>query len=324
MCEYCLPTPFFIGVVAYKGGTGKTTLSTLLGVGLSLFKGKKVLLIDLDPQANLTEVFLTQSTYIEVYKQHLFENKVFSIEFFINPDKEPILYMVRGSLDKLYLLPSSHKYMRSIDLFNVPASSVEKARARLGELAERYGFDYIILDLPPQMYHLVNTIASISTDFFVTAVSKGAFSDIAVKYMLETFYEWARSVRKERALNILLGIVLTRFLINETHNVKVLSDRLREIVLKYYENVYSSVEQSFRPLNVDPVFKTVIYYNTILTKLRGTVIGKTPYIIKVVTGYYKGKAGEEVRKRLILNINDLVNEFEQRVYTYASNISRIA
>lgn len=321
MCEERLSTPFFIGVVAYKGGTGKTTLSTLLGVGLSLFKGKRVLLIDLDPQANLTEVFLTQSTYAEVYKQYFFENKVFSIEFFINPDKEPALYMVRNTFDKLYLLPSSHKYMRSIELFNVPASSVEKARARLGELAERHGFDYIIIDLPPQMYHLVNTIASISTDFFVTAVSKGAFSDIAVRYMLEAFYEWARTVRKERVLNILLGIVLTRFLTNETHNIKIFGDRLREIVLRYYEGLRSRAEFTFQPISLDPVFRTVLYYNTILTKLRGTIIGKTPYIVKVVSGYYRGKSGEEIRKRLISNISDLVNEFEERVNTYASIIA---
>ena len=42
-----------ITVLNHKGGVGKTTSSVNIGAGLSL-KKKKVLLIDLDPQANLT------------------------------------------------------------------------------------------------------------------------------------------------------------------------------------------------------------------------------------------------------------------------------
>ena len=46
-----------ISVINYKGGVGKTTLTANLASELA-FRGKKVLMIDLDPQASLTFSFI--------------------------------------------------------------------------------------------------------------------------------------------------------------------------------------------------------------------------------------------------------------------------
>ncbi len=42
-----------IAVIQHKGGTGKTTTVANLGAGLAIL-GKKTLIVDLDPQANLS------------------------------------------------------------------------------------------------------------------------------------------------------------------------------------------------------------------------------------------------------------------------------
>jgi len=49
--------PTVITIMNQKGGTGKTTLTALLAYGLAS-RGKRVLMIDLDPQAHLSSMFL--------------------------------------------------------------------------------------------------------------------------------------------------------------------------------------------------------------------------------------------------------------------------
>ena len=48
-----------LAMVNSKGGVGKSTLAANLGSLLALKKNKRVLLVDLDPQANLTYLFIS-------------------------------------------------------------------------------------------------------------------------------------------------------------------------------------------------------------------------------------------------------------------------
>jgi len=59
--------PNVVSVVNLKGGVGKTTLCVNLAYGLSYFRGQKILLIDLDPQANATQYLMSQQMYRKLY-----------------------------------------------------------------------------------------------------------------------------------------------------------------------------------------------------------------------------------------------------------------
>jgi chromosome partitioning protein len=59
--------PAVTAVVNLKGGVGKTTLCVNLAYALAYFRGARVLLVDLDPQANATQYLISQDTYRKVY-----------------------------------------------------------------------------------------------------------------------------------------------------------------------------------------------------------------------------------------------------------------
>lgn len=124
----------------HKGGTGKTTISTAMAMFLS--KTHKVLLIDLDSQANATFTFgVRSSTYniSDLEKGYTtFEN---------------ILHKVN---DNLYLIPSNSKLTAINDLKPV--------------LKHQNEFDFIIYDLPPSLGIMAQNVLKYATDVYIPFV----------------------------------------------------------------------------------------------------------------------------------------------------------
>jgi chromosome partitioning protein len=121
-----------ISISNHKGGVGKTTSAINIGAGLNILK-KKVLLIDLDPQANLSQSLGLINEPINIYGALRGEYKLQPIE-------------IRKGLD---VIPST------LDLSGaeVELSSEPGREYILKELIEplRASYDFIIIDSPPSL-----------------------------------------------------------------------------------------------------------------------------------------------------------------------------
>lgn len=135
-----------------KGGVGKTTSTINVGAGLSL-QGKKVLLVDLDPQANLTYSLRMQSQRLDKTIYDVLKGRAKLEETIIR----------HNGFD---ILPSSINLSGAeMEFANEPARET-LLKAQLSKCNGAY--DYILVDCPPNLGLLtLNAFTAVSEIFIV-------------------------------------------------------------------------------------------------------------------------------------------------------------
>lgn len=133
-----------ISISNHKGGVGKTTSAINIGCGFAQ-KGKKVLLIDLDPQANLTQSLKISDVEISIYENLRGEKQVVPMKYKNN------VYVIPSSLD----LSAAE-----IELSAEPGREYI-LKELLNPLKNQY--DVILIDCPPSLGLLtINALTSSS------------------------------------------------------------------------------------------------------------------------------------------------------------------
>lgn len=158
----------------FKGGTGKTSLSTAYAFRLAEM-GYRVLLVDLDSQGHATKCSGFEG---EDQERTLFDVLVKKV-----PVEEVVL---RTPLLELHLIPSNLR-MSTIDLALMPMSGRElRLRKALDEVKDRY--DFIIFDAPPS-FGLLNLNAIMASQDLFVPVLPDFLSFHGLKLLFETVSE---------------------------------------------------------------------------------------------------------------------------------------
>ncbi len=185
-----------IAIANQKGGVGKTDLTVNLSCNLAS-AGKKVLLIDMDPQANATDYLVKRETPIVKTTADLLLDDSITL-------KDVIIRRCRKNLD---LAPAEGALSAcQIRLAN-DINMQFKLKRKLKDAKEGHDYDYIIVDTPPSLGILtVNTLTA-STDVLIP-VQTQYFAMEGVVQLLDTVHKIREEINPTLSV---MGAVLTLY-----------------------------------------------------------------------------------------------------------------
>lgn len=196
-----------ISIALQKGGTGKSTTAQALASTLS-FKGKSVLLVDMDSQANVT------------YSSGIDEPEISVTD---------VLSGACGVTDAIVkcnrydLLPADH-YLGNVER----EEEVDPYLLRDMVVSKVEGYDYIIIDTPPALGHL-SFCSLVASDYIIIPIEPRPYA----LQGLSNLYDTIKTIKNSLNNNLeVLGILLIKY-----SNRMILNRTIKEELETFAEKV---------------------------------------------------------------------------------------
>ncbi|MBQ7105336.1 MAG: ParA family protein [Bacilli bacterium] len=214
-----------ISLVNQKGGVGKTTTSINLSASLAVL-GKRVLLIDLDPQGNATTGIGVNKGEIEYSIYDVLIDRC-DIESAISASKYKRLYVIPATINlagiDIELMEKSNS--------DVTFSKGAQLKNKLDRVKDQ--FDFIIMDCPPSL-GLITTNALTASDSVIIPVQCEFFALEGIMQLLNTIMMAQKTLNPNLDIE---GVLLTMLDSRTNLGFEVVED-----IRKYFkERVYNTI-----------------------------------------------------------------------------------
>lgn len=236
----------------HKGGVSKTT--TVYNLGWKLSENARVLIVDADPQCNLTSLILKDNfdgyySNDETKKQNIkdgvspaFSGRPVPIEVVdcASPVRNSNLFLLAGH-GNLSEYDASLTFAQTSSNALTTLQNLPGSFSRLIELCEeKYEIDYTLIDLNPGLSS-INQNLFLNSDYFILPTNPDPFSIMAIETLssvlprwgawknsaLETFIDSAYPLRD--GLPKFLGVLIQRFNIRNGRAARPYQDNINEI-----------------------------------------------------------------------------------------------
>lgn len=271
-----------ISLFNHKGGVSKTTTTFHLGSMLTRL-GQKVLLVDVDPQCNLTGLVLGIEDHDNLFEFYKNENKydiynslahVFSFDSKLKKDisKEGIPNPEKGNNPNLSIIAGHPDFARfDLQIATAMTSSstipvlkpfISSINSLIRKTAERNNFDVVLVDMSPNI-SATNMCIFMASDYFIVPTSPDFFCYQSIGSLAKVLPMWDDDLKKFKdgqtlpeANPKMLGIISQNYRVydsskNKEENSEDSSDGMSKEFKKWNDKIEENTNIKLIPILKD-------------------------------------------------------------------------